>query len=67
MQKTQGTKTSTVQSVKNMCQVLQVSETGYYKWLSAQERPYKYEHLLAEIRQIRAENQDYGVYRIYLE
>lgn len=28
---------------------------------------YKYEELLAKIRQIRAENPDYGAYRIYLD
>ena len=49
-----------------MCQVLRVSEAGYYRWLRTRERPYKYDDLLAKIRQIRAENTDYGAYRIYL-
>lgn len=49
-----------------MCKVLNVSETGYYKWLRRQSRPYKYDELLAKIRQIRADNADYGAYRIYL-
>lgn len=49
-----------------MCRVLQVSEGGYYKWLKRQSRPYKYDKLLAKIRQIRADNPDYGAYRIYL-
>lgn len=46
--------------------MLQVSEAGYYRWLRTRERPYKYDDLLAKIRQIRAENTDYGAYRIYL-
>jgi putative transposase len=49
-----------------MCKVLKVSEAGYYKWLSLQDRPYKYDDLLAKIREIRAENADYGAYRMYL-
>ena len=50
-----------------MCRVLQVSEAGYYKWLKRQSIPYKYGELLAKIRQIRADNPDYGAYRIYLD
>jgi transposase InsO family protein len=53
-------------SIKTMCKVLQVSETGYYKWLKRRSRPNKYDELLAKIRQIRADNPDYGAYRIYL-
>ncbi len=49
-----------------MCEVLGVSETGFYKWLKRQSRPYKYDALLAKILQIRADNPDYGAYRIYL-
>ena len=49
-----------------MCKVLSVSEAGYYKWLNRSSRPYKYDELLAKIRQIRADNPDYGAYRIYL-
>ena len=50
-----------------MCKILKVSETGYYKWLKIQERPYKYHDLLAKIHEIRANNPDYGAYRIYLD
>ncbi|KGP75192.1 transposase [Desulfosporosinus sp. Tol-M] len=49
-----------------MCEVLNVSEAGYYKWLRRQSIPYKYDELLAKIRQIRANTPDYGAYRIYL-
>lgn len=49
-----------------MCKVLHVSETGYYKWLRHQTKPNKYDELLAKILQIRADNPDYGAYRIYL-
>lgn len=53
-------------SIKTMCKVLHVSETGYYKWLKGHSRPYKYDELLAKIRRIRADNPDYGAYRIFL-
>ena len=53
-------------SVKEMCKVLHVSEAGYYRWRRTQNSPYKYDDLLAKIRQIRAENKDYGAYRIFL-
>ncbi|CAA7603257.1 Hypothetical protein DEACI_4080 [Acididesulfobacillus acetoxydans] len=43
-----------------------MSAAGYYKWLNRASRPYKYDELLAKIRQIRADNPDYGAYRIYL-
>lgn len=46
--------------------VLQVSAAGYYKWFKRQSKPDKYKELLAKIRQIRAENPDYGAHRIYL-
>lgn len=49
-----------------MCMVLQVSEAGYYQWIQRQSKPYKYDHLLATIHQIRADNPDYGAHRIYL-
>lgn len=50
-----------------MCKVLNISEAGYYKWLKKQSQPYKYDKLLAKIREIRAANPDYGAYRIYLD
>lgn len=50
-----------------MCQVLNISEAGYYKWLRRQSCPYKYDELLAKILKIRADNPDYGAYRIYLD
>ena len=53
--------------MKAMCSALRVSEAGYYKWVKRQNKAYKYEELLAKIYQIRAENPDYGAYRIYLE
>ena len=63
----QKIKEPTKHSIKEFCKVLKVSEAGYYKWLRLQNRPYKYNDLLAKIREIRAENPDYGPYRIYLE
>jgi len=50
-----------------MCKVLHISEAGYYKWRNRQSKPYKYDELLAKIRQVRADNPDYGAYRIYLD
>jgi putative transposase len=58
---------NTKHSIKTLCKVLNISEAGYYKWLSRQSQPYKYDKLLAKIRQIRADNPDYGAYRIYLD
>jgi len=53
-------------SIKTICNVVHVSETGYYKWLKNRSKPYKHEDLLAKILQIRAENPDYGAHRMYL-
>ena len=52
-----------------MCQVLQISEAGYYKYLRQKTKPQKTESLLAKIYQIiqeEPENANYGVQRIYL-
>ena len=52
-----------------MCQVLQISEAGYYKYLRQKSKPQKTESLLATIYQIiqeEPENANYGVQRIYL-
>ena len=46
--------------------MLQVSEAGDYRWLRTRTRTHQYDDLLAKIRQIRAENKDYGAFRIYL-
>jgi len=60
------TKEKVKYSIKTICNVVHVSETGYYKWLRNQSKPYKHEDLLAKILQIRAENPDYGAHRMYL-
>lgn len=55
--------------VKKMCQVLQISEAGYYKYVRQKAKPQKTESLLAKIYQIiqeEPENANYGVQRIYL-
>ena len=55
--------------VKKMCQVLQISEAGYYKYLRQKAKPQKTESLLAKIYEIiqeEPENANYGVQRIYL-
>ena len=52
-----------------MCQVLQISEAGYYKYLRQKAKPQKTESLLAKIYEIiqeEPENANYGVQRIYL-
>jgi len=50
------------------CRVLQVTVQGYTKYVKAQEKPYKYAALLANIKKILAEdifNQTYGKRRMY--
>jgi transposase InsO family protein len=52
-----------------MCQVLEVTEQGYYKWLKIKDRPDKHATLLAKIKNIRnqyPENKNYGVERLQL-
>lgn len=51
------------------CKVLSVSESGYYRWKQASEKPKREELLLNQIKEILAEHEDnhnYGVERIYL-
>lgn len=55
-------------SITALCRVLQVSESGYYKYLRNKEKPYKYADLLKRIHNIlkeEPENANYGVRRIY--
>lgn len=55
-------------SVKALCRVLQVSESGYYKYLRNKSKPYKYADLLKQIYELLKEdleNANYGVKRIY--
>lgn len=55
--------------IKIMCNVLEVTEQGYYKWLKNKEKPHKYTTLLAIIQEIRhkePENENYGVERLLL-
>ena len=54
-------------TVKEMCSVLKISESGYYRWLRNREKPTKRQLLSAEIRKIYDEypdNDNYGVKRI---
>lgn len=55
-------------SVAALCRVLQVSESGYYKYLRNKGKPYKYADLLKQIYGLLkedSENANYGVKRIY--
>jgi transposase InsO family protein len=55
-------------SVTALCRVLQVSESGYYKYLRNKNKPYKYADLLKQIYELLKEdpeNANYGVKRIY--
>ena len=45
-----------------------MTRQGYYKWLKNQEKPYKYETLLAQMKEILSEdeeNENYGIVRMY--
>lgn len=56
-------------SVRNMCKVLTVSETGYYKYARNKDKPSKDEILLAEMIKIRQEsklNERYGYPRMQI-
>lgn len=55
-------------NVAALCRVLQVSESGYYKYLRNKSKPYKYADLLKQIYELLKkdpENANYGVKRIY--
>ena len=50
-----------------MCQLLWISESGYYRWRHYKAREDKYSVLLSKILKIRAKNPDYGSRRVFLE
>ena len=55
--------------MKELCRVLFVSESGYYRWLRNRDKPSSRELLSVEIKNILKEHQDndnYGVNRILL-
>ena len=55
-------------SIAFMSRLLEVSRQGYYKWVKNKERPYKYEHLLALMKQVLEEdeeNENYGIERMH--
>ena len=55
--------------INRLCEILRVSESGYYKHLRNLKKPLKHTDLLAQIREILLEdeeNYNYGVRRIYL-
>ena len=50
-----------------MCQILKISESGYYRWLKNKNKPTNQELLLVEIEQVMGEHEDndnYGVPRM---
>lgn len=52
-----------------MCQGLDVSESGYYRWLKAQKHPKREQRLLVKIDEIQAlypDNDNYGARRVHL-
>lgn len=54
-------------TVKKMCQVLKISESGYYRWLRNQGKQTGRQLLLVKIKEIvneHPDNQNYGVDRI---
>lgn len=56
-------------TVKQMCQVLKISESGYYRWKKKQGKPTPRQLLSVKIMEIRKEhpdNDNYGVNRIQI-
>ena len=56
-------------TVKDMCQALGVSESGYYRWLKNRDKPTARQLLSAKIKEILAahpDNSNYGVNRIQI-
>lgn len=56
-------------TVNRLCNAMQVTEAGYYKFLRIPDKSDKHEALLAQIYQIiraEPENANYGVQRLYL-
>ncbi len=54
--------------IATYCRALEISPQGYKKYLLAQQKPYKYAHLLADMGAILEEdifNQTYGKVRMY--
>jgi len=55
-------------TVKLMCKVLKISESGYYRWLKNKDKPSKRQLLLVKINAILSEHPDnanYGYDRIH--
>lgn len=55
-------------TVKLMCKVLKISESGYYRWLKNKDKPSKRQLLLVKIKEILSEHPDnanYGYDRIH--
>ena len=55
-------------TVKLMCKVLKISESGYYRWLKNKDKPSKRQLLLVKINEILSEHPDnanYGYDRIH--
>ncbi len=54
--------------MKEMCRVLKISESGYYRWLKNRSKPAKQQLLLVESNAILAKHEDndnYGVRRMH--
>lgn len=54
--------------IKRLCEILKVTESGYFKHVRSSARPPRHTHLLAQIYELLREdeeNSNYGVRRIY--